>query len=56
MRSHLVLGLVGIGLGILAFLGAVALIVGMVLKALAIVLLILAFVAFRRRKAVRPQR
>ena len=56
MRWYIVLGLVGIGLGILAFLGAVAVIVGIILKALALVLLVLAFLAFRGRKTVRTQR
>ena len=56
MRGYLVLGLIGIGLGILAFLGAVAAMVGIILKALALVLLVLACMAFRRKKTVRAQR
>jgi len=56
MRHHIVLGLVGIGLGILAFLAVVATIVGIVLKALALVLLILAFISFKYRNTVRTKR
>ena len=55
MRGYLGLALIGIGLGILAFLGAVATIVG-ILKAIALVILVLACMAFRRKKNLRAQR